>query len=411
MRKQTVLQPEYMSRFQCIGTDCEDSCCVGWRVTVDEASYKKYAKTNDEVLTTLFSKQVTRNRSNPSKTNYAKIKMKPNGHCPFLNQESLCQIQLRLGESYLSDTCAVYPRSINQLDGVIEKSAGVSCPEIARLALLDPEGIAFEEIEEPVAERSVIHTKKDTKSLAKSNKVDRYFWELRIFSIEVLQNRNYSIDERLIFLGLFLQKVQTLADQGAVNDIPNLVASYKTLLEQGDIKSELSDIPSNAAIQMKLSKELMDQRYTGGITHQRYKECLIQYLHGIKYYKESSVEENAARYLDAYETYYAPYMKDHEYMLENYLVNYVFRKQFPLSGEKTVFEAYVMMVVHYALIKLHLIGLAGYHGKLDEDIIVKLIQSFSRTVEHNHAYLTKIHSIMKENGYTTMPYMAILIKN
>lgn len=411
MRKQIVLQPEYLKQFACIGSRCEDSCCVGWRVTVDEATYKKYTKVNDESLTPLLTKQVTRNRSNPNPASYAKIKMKGNGHCPFLSEEMLCQIQAKLGESHLSDTCAVYPRTINQVDDQIEKSAVLSCPEIARLALLNPEGISFEEVEESVSDRKVVHAKNDTHALAKANKVDRYFWELRIFAIEVLQHRGYEIGDRLIFLGMFCQKVSGLVAQGQSNEIPQLIDTYKQLLEEGAVREQLASIPAHYGIQMKLSKELMEQRIEGGISNQRYLECLVQFLHGIRYYQESTVEENAERYKDAYEQYYAPYMKDHEYILENYLVNYVFRKMFPLTGEKTVFDAYVMMVVQYAIVKLHLIGLAGFHKMLNSEIIVKFIQSFTKMIEHNQVYLTKIHTILKENDFITMPYMSILIKN
>ncbi|HIG18403.1 MAG TPA: aminotransferase class III-fold pyridoxal phosphate-dependent enzyme, partial [Candidatus Handelsmanbacteria bacterium] len=31
----------YLTRFSCIGSECEDDCCHGWRVDIDEATYKK----------------------------------------------------------------------------------------------------------------------------------------------------------------------------------------------------------------------------------------------------------------------------------------------------------------------------------------------------------------------------------
>ena len=411
MKVKTVLQPEYMERFSCIGPSCEDSCCVGWRVTVDEASYKKYSKATDETLVPLFKKNVTRNRSNPSKTNYAKIKMDSQGRCPFLNEEKLCNIQQKLGATYLSDTCAIYPRTINQIDNIIEKSGTLSCPEIVRLALLNPDGITFNEIEEPISERTFVHSKKEPNSLKNANRIEKYFWDLRIFTIEVLQHRDYAIDERLIFLGLFYQKAQVLLDDNKLDEIQMLIGTYKQLLGETSVKHDLANVPSNPGIQMKLSKELMDQRIAGGINNERYMNCLGQYLNGIRYYKDSSVEENASRYTEAYATYYAPYMKDHEYIYENYLVNYAFRKLFPLTTEGSLFDAYVMMVVHFAMVKLHLIGLAGFHKGLTEEVIVKLIQSFTRMVEHNEGYLKRIHSLLKENDYTTMPFMSILIKN
>ena len=46
-KKRRVLMPQYMAKFRCIGSECEDSCCVGWRVTVDEDTYKKYRRVKD----------------------------------------------------------------------------------------------------------------------------------------------------------------------------------------------------------------------------------------------------------------------------------------------------------------------------------------------------------------------------
>ena len=105
-------------------------------------------------------------------------------------------------------------------------------------------------------------------------------------------------------------------------------------------------------------------------------------------------------------------MAEHEYILENYLVNYVFKNLFPLSGEKRIFDNYVMLIVHYAMIKLLLIGMAGYHKEnFSVDHVLKLIQSFAKTIEHNNAYLKNVSDLLRANKFNTMPYMAILIKN
>ncbi|UPG65363.1 hypothetical protein [Metabacillus endolithicus] len=70
-----------------------------------------------------------------------------------------------------------------------------------------------------------------------------------------------------------------------------------------------------------------------------------------------------------------------------------------------------MLVIHYSMIKLLLIGLSSYHNGLTTDIVIKLIQSFAKTVEHNGQFLTKVLDILKDEGYTSLAFMAILIKN
>lgn len=143
----TFLLPQYMRSFHCIGPECEDSCCIGWRVPIDEETYKKYRRLRHPVLSPLFEKALGRNRSSASPKDYAKMKLNPDGTCPFLTGDRLCRIQLELGEDYLCDTCHTYPRVFNEVNGIIELSATLSCPEAARLALLNPGVMEFDELE------------------------------------------------------------------------------------------------------------------------------------------------------------------------------------------------------------------------------------------------------------------------
>ena len=120
-KKIKVLIPQYIKNFKCIGGECEDSCCIGWKVDIDKNTYKKYSNCRDEELKHLLSKKVTRNRSNPSDEKYAKIKMDDNLACPFLNEEKLCKIYSNLGGESLSVTCTTYPRVYNVVNNVLEK--------------------------------------------------------------------------------------------------------------------------------------------------------------------------------------------------------------------------------------------------------------------------------------------------
>lgn len=410
-RNRPLLVPQYIQQFKCIGSQCEDSCCIGWRVNIDHTTYRKYQRVRDRELHSALDLHIKRNRSNPGEGNYARVKLKADSNCPFLNEERLCQIQLQMGEEFLSDVCATYPRTANLVNDVLEKSATMSCPEAARLALLDPSEMEFDEVNEPFETRNIISKQINTHKLAVANKPERYFWELRIFTIQVLQNRAYTLAERLIILGMFYQKLQDRIESSRVEEIPHIIATYTNLLDGEKLREELASIPAQVMIQMELLKELTDERVVTGVTCQRYLDCFGQFLHGIQFIRDASVEEIAARYQEAEEKYYRPFMSEHEYILENYLVNHIFRNLFPFTGEKDLFDNYVMMVVHYALIKMHLIGMAAFHQGLTGELVIKLIQSFAKTVEHNQPYLQHAFRLLTDNGYTTMAYMAILIKN
>ncbi|WP_339318592.1 flagellin lysine-N-methylase [Paenibacillus sp. FSL R10-2734] len=411
-KKRVVLVPEYLEKFACIGSSCEDTCCVGWRVDIDQKTYKKYKNVNDREMKPLLNKHIKRKRSNPTELNYAKIVMDSDAACPLLNEDKLCSIQKTLGEGYLSNVCSTYPRTTNQVNEALEKSATLSCPEVARLVLLNPNGIQFKEIEESLNVRNFMNKKINTLQETSSHKINGYFWDMRIFTIQVLQNRSYSIAHRLIILGMFYQKIQGILSEGTVNEIPQQIASYSSMIEDGSFRDALAGIPTSTTIQMQLLKELADVRMNVGVQSKRYIECFGEVLHGIQYTEDSTVEEISEIYQLAYSEYYAPFMSSNEYILENYLVNYVFKNLFPSTNNTDIFDSYILLVVHYSLIKLHLIGMAGYHKEdFGVDHVIKLIQSFAKTIEHNSLYLREVIELLKNNNYSSMAYMAILINN
>ena len=88
---------------------------------------------------------VTINTDRASDDNYARI-ASPDPDCPFL-AEGWCSIQKNLGEQYLSIMCSQYPRVMNMVDDVLQRSLDLSCPEAARVMLLDPNPMEFDEEE------------------------------------------------------------------------------------------------------------------------------------------------------------------------------------------------------------------------------------------------------------------------
>lgn len=408
-RRQRVLAPQYTFQFACIGPECEDTCCQGWRVSVDKATYNAYRRVRHPELRPIFDKSVRRNRSNSSEQNYAKIVLDEKGTCPFLSSEGLCRIHAELGEQFLSNTCAVYPRIHHVVDGVLERSLTMSCPEAARLALLNPEPMEFDLVLEPVPDRDRGAGTLDTSSPKFARRLERYFWNVRSFAIDILQDRSYALWERLVILGIFVQKLDQVLREDP-SSIPDLVERYQPLVADGSLRESLNEIPSQAILQYKLAKELLDERSRQAISNKQYLECLRDCLAGLQVTREATVEEIGERYLQAYEEHYLPFMAGREYIFENYLVNHAFKNRFPL-GNRGPFGEYAMMVIHYGLLKMHLIGMAAYHKGLSEDLVVRLIYSFARVIEHNPAYLNRIYRLLDESGLVTMPYMAILIKN
>ncbi|MCG5500487.1 hypothetical protein, partial [Ectothiorhodospira lacustris] len=135
------------------------------------------------------------------------------------------------------------------------------------------------------------------------------------------------------------------------------------------------------------------------------------FVTGIGFDPEQTLDENAQRYQQVYREWYLPFMGDREYILENYLVNYVFIRLFPLT-QKRLFDSYAMMVLNFALIKLLLIGRAGVRkAEFDDNDVVMVIQKFVKSVEHSQGFVNWVYQEMEKQNLLTMAHMAILIKN
>lgn len=411
MSNQIILVPKYMEHFQCIGSACEDTCCTGWSVPIDKSTYKKYKKVKDIPLSKKLETELTRNRSNPSDHHYATILLSGCQSCSMLSPDGLCEIQLKLGEDYLSTTCAAYPRVTNIIDGALEQSASMSCPEAARLALLNPEPMEFFQIPSKPRQKYSLQSQLIPNSLT-PDQIQFYFWDLRIFSIELIQNRQYSITNRVLMLGLFYQNVQEAIGNGAAYQIPQLIENYRSLISTDALHNALKSIPVEATAQIQMLKELIDLRLFIGTENQRYLDSFDTFLRGISFEEESTTEIIAEHYQTAYTSYYRPFMESHSYILENYLVNYIYKNTFPFYGQQNVLENYVILALYYSLIKMHLIGISGFHKEnLNVDHVITFIQSFSKTVEHNPKYLQFAYDYLQKRGFLSIAGMAIFLKN
>ncbi len=408
----TIYGPEYLKNFQCIMTNCEETCCMRWIVNVDLKTYKKYKNLNDPEISPIVDKYIEKNSifNSSSTDTYAKLILDENKACSLLDENKLCRMQLKYGESYLSVVCDTFPKITNIIDDKTERSLTLSCPEAARIVLLNEKPMRFISFSEPVNKRICVRKRFSTKKGVIFNALKKYFYPLRMVTIDILQNRKFKIWERLIILGIFYKMVDDLILTAKVNAIPDLIGRIPNLLKQNKFRENLLNIDTIYVIQIKLLKELSE-----GITTRKlidnYVDCFNEFLQGIGYTDGANDNDIINKYKEAYSKYYEPFMKDHEYIIENYLVNYVYKNLFPFTLANSPFDSYIIFIIHYSLIKLHLIGMAGYHKKLTKELVIKLFFSFSKTFEHNQKYFLDVLNLMKLNKFNDLTYMSILIKN
>ena len=85
--------PSYYKEFRCIADRCQDSCCIGWEIDIDEDTFSYYKSVEGAFGERLRSHMVSEDVNS--------FTLKENGWCPFLNSKKLCDICIELGEEAL----------------------------------------------------------------------------------------------------------------------------------------------------------------------------------------------------------------------------------------------------------------------------------------------------------------------
>lgn len=418
-----ILQPRYYNAFRCIGADCEDTCCNGWDVTIDRQTYNKYRECGDPELGPSFSDLITINTVGASDADFARVNLS-GSHCPFLS-ERLCSIQKKLGEDYLPDTCAIYPRMMNRVADVLERTLDLSCPEAARAVLLDPHSLDLvESINEAGNFRIGSPSVPDSPSSAYEGRTYRYFLEVRTLVVTILRERTYSLWKRLFILGHLCDKLNEMAAMNDDVEIPALIEHYLHAIHHGWFNELLSKCHAQPAVQLITVLELIISRITSDYTGRRFLDCYQDFMQGLELTTESAAAQMTGRYADAYKDYYAPFVDQNPYLMERYLVAYVYKNLFPLGRlelnrkcgihgiANSISIQYMLMTAYYAVIRTVLIGMAGFNkSTFGMEHVIKLIQCCTKEFQHCTSFPVRAIEILMRNGLRNGASMAVLVQD
>lgn len=367
-----------MSTFKCIGPKCTDTCCAGWDINIDEVTFKKYENSNGK-LKEIVKEKYIKNENLDDSFNYGFMILTEDKKCPFLKSNLLCEIHGECGEENLSITCKRYPRVFNIIDGIYEKSGIPSCEEICSKAFLNKEKMEFIETEEELDEETIeIRRVIDTDAFIDSDSLIQYFWDIRVNSINIMQNRDFSIEERLILLNSFYEKLEYLRDGDNFYEIEELLEKINE--DSSNIDSMIKAIEFtpfnfdgnffNLILNEDLVKKVIGTRLKTFLTSLNNKKNLMS----------ESFNDDKLKKLDITLTNYS-------YIFENYLVNQIFKDIIPFNKGENLKDSIKVLINTYKLIKGYLILLYNSSSKeISEYEIIHIIQALSKDLEHNKVF-------------------------
>lgn len=365
--------PDYYKEFKCTADKCEDTCCAGWQIMIDKRSLAKYKKTCGSFKWKMF-------RS----IHWARGTFRQNREkrCAFLNNENLCELYIAQGESSLCKTCKLYPRHIEEFEGLREITLSVSCPEVARILMERKEPVSFLTYEREGEEEY--------------EEFDLLFFSIledaREEMLRILQNREIPLDVRVFLVLAMAHDMQGRVNRQEMFACEEVLEKYRSenarAFAEKKVRSEETKRKASA-----LSKTLFEKLFTLEVLREDWNEVLKEtetflYRNG-----------NCEAICEKFERWKLerPEMEIH---LEQLLVYFLFT-YFPGAVYDGEVFAKVQMAV-YCTWTIHEIWKARWliNGEeLEIEEMTELLYRFSREVEHSDKNLKRLEKLMEKKWF------------
>lgn len=368
--------PDYYKDFKCIADKCEDTCCAGWEVDVDDDSYEYY-----KTVTGPFGDRIKSVMVPPTEEEEACFTLN-NGRCPFLNDSNLCDLYTELGEDKLCDTCTNYPRFIEEYGSLREIGIALSCKTAGELILKSDKKVTFELTE-------------NDEMVSTYNDIDPELYMMLMASrktaFDIAQNRDFDIVMRYCLVLEYAKDIQDMIDKGTLSKIMNIKNNYSNeeyLRERTKtfniLHNEEYTRYSYIYEYLKIFDdfEIINKSWTDMVNHEK------EYM-----YEQSSNEEYKSRY-NRFEQYY--HEKEYEY--EQLLVYFIFRYYLKAVNDDDVFSKVKMAVVSFLIIKdLDVLRFCDNKGSLSFEEQVDIMHIYSREIEHSYENFEKLSLMLSED--------------
>lgn len=167
--------PTFYRDFKCIANRCTDSCCIGWEIDIDSATYDKY-----RLMPESFKKNIA------VCDGVAHFVLTQDERCPFLQKDGLCKIILEHSEDMLCDICREHPRFYEWYGEYKDAGVGLCCEEAVRLLLESEKPLEYETVE--TQEISDDDTPED---------ICKSVFELRKSLFSIINDRSLTLSDRI----------------------------------------------------------------------------------------------------------------------------------------------------------------------------------------------------------------------
>ncbi|WP_315078056.1 flagellin lysine-N-methylase [uncultured Clostridium sp.] len=382
--------PDYYKDFKCISSKCEDTCCAGWEIVIDDEAYKYYNTVSGDFGERLKC-EITLDDDDEN------IFMLKGENCSFLNKNKMCDIYIELGEDRLCNTCKQYPRFIEEYGGIREIGISLSCPEAARIILNDSKQVNFklEENDEMVSKYNDI-----------SYEIFIQLINSRKIVMKILQDRSIDLNKRIALVLNFAKDIQDKVDENKLSEISKIRNRYldkefteKSILDLNQYKDNKTVKYDNMFNYFKVYKNLdhINENWPKVLKH------TMEYFHGPKIKSEFYVDKYAE-----FNTYYV----DKTYEYEHLMVYFIFRYFMKSVYDYDIIAKVKLSIISYLIIKeLDVVRWCDNGYKLNKDDQVDIMHMYSKDIEHSEKNLEELAEIFETNKVFSLENFMIMLMN
>lgn len=394
MQIHKTLKPIFVTRFKCVGPECLISCCRGWTISIDKKTHQKYLSSTHPGIAAIAKDNLILQRK--GKVNYSRIKLDENGECPFIDENKLCMVHRDLGESALSHTCSTYPRSSTRYLDETRHSMTLSCPEVVRRVLFDPDAMLSQEQDELLAvyKTNLIGQRQ---SMPQSSQV------IHLLAWKIIQSPARNVEENLMALAQLILTLQHV-NFDLHNQYEQVERFYEALLEAlqsgKSLLSESNVGRSNAMKYLALSilgTNVARDSARDGYINEGHRQ-IADFLN----FSHDSDPARLAQKFDAINQQWGKLFQEsclsEPYVLRNYLLYKLYSGYFPGKNTATIMRQFYRIVLDFFYLKVFL-SVKSMDEQLDQQMVMKTIASFSEKTLHNQTIDARMDfAIDKING-------------
>jgi len=339
-----------------------------------------------------------------SDTVYAQIVLTDEGLCPYLTEKGLCEIQRDRGLKEMTKTCRIFPRRANSYFGRVECSLSLGCERVLELLLAEKDGLLLEEGKPQIFE--IFGSNYDIQDRRKYPKL-RSYYDIQTLCLALLQSDNMTLENRLVLLGMAIEKVEALYQEGNGEHTAGYINNFLEMAQQQDVGKLLQAISNERPL--AVFNSVMSALLTMNFPDTFKANILEKAAQAVDKKKKDNIEDPELEYFLECKERFSQWISGKEYFLENVMVMYLLWSNIPFKNlEKSMWENYLYLVWVYVMVKGCLI-FALNKESTDEDMIDCCVIMF-RKLGHNERNFLKIIDAYRAEG-DTPAHAAILLRN